>query len=160
MNLPTINDHTLQELKEKNSQVKQLRLQLGELTGSIDGLVASITDYKSKRNGIARSNLIRETRRLLNELDPDAVAAPLPPPSPLIKPQPRLSHRSYADYCTEIFRVTNQPWLHVDQIVVIFKERYGLVKDKRTIASVLRKHAKCGRHFKAYGGNRFGLLEV
>lgn len=62
------------------------------------------------------------------------------------------------EYCEEILRKSGQPWLHVDQILVILKNDYGIIRSKEIVAAALRKNARNKRIFKAYPGNRFGLL--
>lgn len=60
--------------------------------------------------------------------------------------------------CRVVLEKSGQPWLHVDQFLVILKNEYEIIRGKANVASVLRKNASKGRIFKSYGKNRFGLL--
>jgi hypothetical protein len=64
-----------------------------------------------------------------------------------------------SDCSYEIIKSSGQPWLHVDQILVIMEQQYGYKRDKESVSSSLRKSAKRGDRFKFLRGNRFGLLE-
>lgn len=64
------------------------------------------------------------------------------------------------EYCEEILRNSGQEWLHVDQILVILKNDYGVIRNKEIVAAALRKKARQKRIFKAFVGNRFGLLDA
>ncbi len=69
--------------------------------------------------------------------------------------------KSNTEYCREILLKSGQPWLHIDQFLVILKNDYGIIRRKEIVAAALRKNAKSkNKIFKLYGGNRFGLYNV
>ena len=67
--------------------------------------------------------------------------------------------KTLAKYCKIILKESGQPWLHVDQFIVILNNHFGIVKDKNNVSSTLRQKANAGKDFKFWGKNRFGLLE-
>ncbi len=79
----------------------------------------------------------------------------------IVKPSqfPLDGELNNADCVYEILKSSGQPWLHVDQILVIMKQQYGYIRDKESVSSTLRKSAARNRRFRFFGGNRFGLLE-
>lgn len=66
--------------------------------------------------------------------------------------------KTVTEYSQEIIEKSAQPWLHVDQLLIILEKDHGVVRSKANVASVLRKNAKRKRIFKSFGRNRFGLL--
>lgn len=69
-----------------------------------------------------------------------------------------LNSKTSTQYCVEVLQHSGKKWLHVDQILQILEKDYGVRINKDIVASTLRKNARRKRQFKAFGGNRFGLL--
>lgn len=129
---------------------------------SLVSLSASPPIVEFSNNQALKANVgsLSENESLQNALTPKGKSLLL-----VRRPSGRNSHCAYPQnelttpqYCAEILRQSGQPWLHVDQILVIMERDYGVKRRKVIVASALRKNAKAKRFFKAFGDNRYGLL--
>jgi hypothetical protein len=83
----------------------------------------------------------------------------LPPQNSQSQDGATEANKTLTEYYREVIEQSGQPWLHIDQILVLLKNNYNIVRKKSNVASVLRQGAKNNRTFKSFGRNRFGLIE-
>lgn len=153
----------LQSLYQKSKQIALIHQKLGELLRAYEYrlLVAEICFINKQAAEIVDEcdTLFEELRNELHLFKPDGKEYTADKPDAEIGLKKASQNPTLTDIYREIIRESGQKWLHVDQILIVLKKNYHIVRTKANVASVLRQGAKHQRNFMFHGKNRFGLLK-